>query len=110
VGSDAMPAPDERVTNATLARNDALILQRLEQIDERSAERDARMAEMFASYRADHDALTRLVAVVEAHQEQQGRRDKDVDDRIKDLQTRDKVVGVGLALMQGITALFMGPR
>lgn len=105
-----MPASEPRVSNAVLAQNDALILQRIEQMDARSAERDARMTEMLAFYRTDHDVLTRLVAAIEAHQDHHGRREKDVDDRIKDLQTRDKVQGIGLALMQGMAVLFFGTR
>lgn len=97
------PMTEERVTNATLAQNDALILQRMEQMD-------GRLADLCACSRADHDALTRMVAVVEAHQQQHTDRDGQLDERIKGLETRDKVWGGLLVALQGIVAAVLGTR
>ena len=99
-----MPAPDERVTNAALARNDALILQRMEQID-------SKLTDLCGSHRADHDVQTRLVALMESHQEQHRTRDGQIDERIKGLETRDKIWGGLLVALNGIVAAVLGiPR
>ena len=95
--------PAATVTNATLARNDALILQRLDQMD-------ARLSEWCAISRDDHDAVTRMVTVVEAHQKHHDDRDRQVDERIKGLETRDKVWGGLLVALNGIVAAILGTR
>lgn len=98
-----MPASEPRVSNAKLAQNDALILQRIEQMD-------AKLSSLCGQQRTDHDVLTRLVTLMESHQEQHRERDKGVDKRLDGLETRDKIWGGLLIVMQGIAAAVLGTR